>query len=115
MSRVAAARRDLAVVDRRLASVGEADHHEAAAAEVARLRVRHRQREADGDRCVDRVAAAAAGSRSPRSLACRSVDPTMPCRARTGSRDAPRARDHRRDDADDDEANTTAGSVRNDG
>jgi hypothetical protein len=57
MSRVARPRRGLAVVDRRLASVREPDHHEAAAAEVSRFRQRHGQREADGHRRVDGVAA----------------------------------------------------------
>ena len=50
-------RRHLAVVDRRVAAVGEVHHHEAAAADVAGARIRHREREADRDRGVDRVAA----------------------------------------------------------
>jgi len=50
-------RRLLAEVDRRRAAVGHADHEEAAAAEVAGLRVRHRQRERGRDRRVDGVAA----------------------------------------------------------
>ncbi len=52
-------RRGLAIIDRHgLVPVGQMHEHEAAAAEVARLRQSHGQREADGDRGVDRVAAA---------------------------------------------------------
>ena len=49
--------RALAEVDEGGASVGQADQHEAAAADVAGGGMRHRQREADRDRRVDRVAA----------------------------------------------------------
>ncbi len=38
---------------------GEVDHHEAAAADVAGARIGHRHGEADRDRGIDRVAAAA--------------------------------------------------------
>ena len=38
-------------------AVGAMDHHEAAAAEIAGARIGHRQREADRDRSVDRIAA----------------------------------------------------------
>jgi len=47
----------LAEVEKRGASIGEADQHESAATYVAGLRVRHRQREAHGHRGVHRVAA----------------------------------------------------------
>jgi hypothetical protein len=48
----------LAVVNRGGAPVAQANQHEAAAAEVARRRVRHRQRERDRDGCVHGVAPA---------------------------------------------------------
>ena len=49
----------LAIVDRDgLAEVGAMDQHEAAAAEIAGARQRHRKGEADRDRRVDRVASA---------------------------------------------------------
>ena len=52
-------RRLLAVVDGdRLAGLRDVDEHEAAAAEIAGLRQRHREREADRDRRIDGVAAA---------------------------------------------------------
>ena len=38
-------------------AAGAVDHHEAAAADIAGARIGHRQREADRDRGVDRVAA----------------------------------------------------------
>ena len=51
-------RRGLAIVDRDvLAAIGEMDHHEPAAADVARARISHGHREAGCDRGVDRVAA----------------------------------------------------------
>ena len=49
--------RHFAVVDRRRAAVGESNHHQAATAQVAGLRMRHGQGEPDGDRGVDGVAA----------------------------------------------------------
>ena len=52
-------RRGLAIVDRGIvAGLGEMDHHEAAAADIAGARIGHRHREADRDRGIDRVAAA---------------------------------------------------------
>jgi hypothetical protein len=46
-------------VGRGLSVMGrEMHHHEAAAAEVARPRQGHRNRESDGDGCIDRIAAA---------------------------------------------------------
>ena len=57
MSRVARGGRRLAVVERLHRAVAEADHHEPAAAEVARLGMDHRQGEADRHRRVHRVAA----------------------------------------------------------
>ncbi len=51
-------RRDLAIVDRDVfVPVGEMNHHEAAAADIARARIGHGHREAGGDRRVDGVAA----------------------------------------------------------
>ena len=50
-------RRGLPVVERLHRAVAEADDHEAAAAEVARLGVHHRQGEANSDRGIHRVAA----------------------------------------------------------
>ena len=59
MSERAAAGRRLAIVDGDvLVAVGEMHHHEAAAADVAGLGQGHREREADRDGRVDRVAAA---------------------------------------------------------
>ncbi len=62
-------RRGLAIVDGGVAAIqvsigfGEMDHHEAAAADIAGARIGHRQREADRDRGIDRVAARDRGSR----------------------------------------------------
>jgi len=51
-------RRGLAIVDRDiLVAVGQMNHHEAAAAEIAGARIGHRHRETGGDGRVDRVAA----------------------------------------------------------
>ena len=85
MSRVAAAgaisRKSIAVSLPVLAVVQD---HEAAAADVARVGQRHRQREADGHGRVDRVAALAqhvhADVGGERALA----ELTMPCSACTG-------------------------------
>jgi len=53
-------RRGLAIVDGDvLMTLGRVDHHEAAAADIARARIAHGQREAGGDRRIDRVAALA--------------------------------------------------------
>jgi hypothetical protein len=49
-------RRGFAEIKKGLAAVGELQGHEAAAAEIARRRIDHRQRIADGDRGIDRVA-----------------------------------------------------------
>ena len=49
-------RRHLAIVERHGAAVGQPDDHEPAAADVARLGVGDREREADGDGGVDGVA-----------------------------------------------------------
>jgi len=43
---------------RRIFFLAEINQHEAAAAEISRLRQSHRQGEAHGDRCVNRIAAA---------------------------------------------------------
>ena len=52
-------RRGFAIVDRGIfARLAEVDHHEAAAADIAGARISHRQRKADRNRRVDRVAAA---------------------------------------------------------
>ena len=52
-------RRGLAIVDGDiLVAVGEVDHHEAAAAEIAGARIGHRHGKAGGDRGIHRVAAA---------------------------------------------------------
>ena len=58
MSRVAAARRHLAVVDGGAAAVRQPDHHEPAAADVAGGGMGDAERERDGNRGIDRVAAA---------------------------------------------------------
>ena len=84
MSRSRGGRRRLAVVDRRLAAIRQADHHEAAAADVARARVRHRQREADGDRGVHGVAALLQDVHAGLATRNASADATIPCRARDG-------------------------------
>ena len=42
---------------KRSASVGQADQHEATAADIARERVRHRQRQSHRDRGIDGIAA----------------------------------------------------------
>ncbi len=52
-------RRHFAEVDRGGPPIGEPDHHEPAAAEIAGLGMRHRQCEANGNRAVDRVSARA--------------------------------------------------------
>ena len=57
MLREAAPRRALAEIDEGGAPVGQADQHEAAAADVAREGMRHRQRESHRDRGIDGVAA----------------------------------------------------------
>ena len=51
-------RRHLAIVDRGGLAVLQTNHHEAAAAEISRGRMRDRERKRHGDRRVDRVAAA---------------------------------------------------------
>ena len=52
-------RRGLAIVDGDVAvAVGEMDHHEAAAADIAGARIGDRERKADRHRGIDRVAAA---------------------------------------------------------
>ena len=51
-------RRGLAIIDRSCGAVGEPDQHESAAAEIAGLRVRHRQRKGDRHRRIHGVAAA---------------------------------------------------------
>ena len=51
------ARRTLAMVVRDDAAVGETDHHESAATEIAGVRIRHRQRESGCNRGIDRIAA----------------------------------------------------------
>lgn len=50
-------RRHLAEVNGRRFAVFSAQHHKAAAAQVPRLRMRYRQRIADGDSCIHRVTA----------------------------------------------------------
>ena len=52
-------RRDLAIVERERSAVAQPNEHVAAAAEIAGLGVRHRERESRGDGRVDRVAALA--------------------------------------------------------
>ena len=52
-----ALRRALAEVDEGYAPIRETDQHEAAPAEVSRHRMRHSQREPNGDGCVHSVAA----------------------------------------------------------
>ena len=77
-------RRGLAVVDGDVAlALGEMDHHEAAAADVAGARIGHRHGEADRDRGIDRVAAALEhlGADPRGALSCAT---TMPCLAVTG-------------------------------
>ena len=56
---VAARRRGrcLAIVDGEFSAPGERNQHEAAAAEIAGLRMRDSERETDGNRGIDRVAA----------------------------------------------------------
>src|SRR2546421_8786793 len=49
-------RRPLAEIEKRCAAVGKPRQKKSAAAEVPRRRMRHRQRETDRDRGVDRVA-----------------------------------------------------------
>ena len=51
-----ARRRALAVVVRHDAAIAQPDHHQSAAADVTRGRIRHRQRETGGNRRIDRVA-----------------------------------------------------------
>ena len=51
------ARRRLAKIEERLSSVGKADRHEAAAAEIAGGRIDHRERISDRDRRIDRATA----------------------------------------------------------
>jgi hypothetical protein len=50
-------RRPLTEIDERRPAVGEANQHVTAAADVSGERMRHRHRETDCDRRVDRVAA----------------------------------------------------------
>ena len=71
--------RGLAIVDRdRLVARGEMHQHEAAAADIAGLRMRHGEREADRDRGIDRVAALPSGS--PRRRGSRASPASPPCR-----------------------------------
>ena len=51
-------RRHLAIIDRGRLSVLQSNHHEAAAAEIARRRMRDRQSKRDRDCRIDRIAAA---------------------------------------------------------
>ena len=60
------------------------DQHEAAAAEIAGARHRHRQRKADRDRRIDRVAAALQNIERRSREAAASWLTTMPCAAMTG-------------------------------
>jgi hypothetical protein len=46
----------LPVVERRYITIGTADHPESTTADVASLRIHHRQRERCGDGCIDCVA-----------------------------------------------------------
>ncbi len=54
---VDAARRGFAIIDRGVVAIGEVDHHEAAAAEIAGARIADGQRKADRDRGIHRIAA----------------------------------------------------------
>src|SRR5204862_3287858 len=48
-------RRTFAIIERRRTAVRRSDDHESTAADVARARVSHRQREGGRDGCVDRI------------------------------------------------------------
>ena len=73
----------LAIVDGDvLVALGEMDHHEAAAADIAGARIGHRQRKAGGDRGIDRIAALRRMS-APIRAASFSCATTMPCSAET--------------------------------
>ncbi len=57
MSRDAAAGSRLAIINRHVAAIGEVDHHESAAAEIAGVRIHDGQRQTGCDRGIDGVAA----------------------------------------------------------
>ena len=91
--RVDRRRRGLAIIDGDvLARLREVQHHEAAAAEIAGARIGHRERKADRDGGIDRIAALGQDFDADPAR-CASCVTTMPCCATTACARASGARD----------------------